>query len=134
MPKLPGLVEGYSAAVIEGIATIRIDGGANVIDVRDFNNPDFISLGDRRTLANLIPDLKRYGEDVQVRTLMKLAAPVSMGSSTMAQDAQSTPAEAARAHGLAKSVDVSIPHSRMIVEIKSEAENSPWTPYAEFDV
>ncbi|MCH8829610.1 MAG: dienelactone hydrolase family protein [Planctomycetes bacterium] len=112
------------------LTQLAIDAGVARIDVRDFPEPIFAKFADLKTMTGIIPDLKRLGPDVKLRTELVLREPISIDSGATRIDlikvAGSTP------------LTLRIPKAVLAVSIRrpntSKSERAKWKPYAEFSL
>jgi hypothetical protein len=94
----------------------------------------FAPFKDPRRVTEMIPDLARFGDRLQVRTLAQLIEPISI---TNAHEKGTTlEAMAAWEHEsrLADKFTFSLPKVRLHVEIKTAPEQAKWLPCTEIDV
>jgi predicted esterase len=83
IPKTAGLQFGLAGGVMEGITAAMITAGATSSDLLDLNPIGFAPFKDPRRMTAMIPDLARFGDRLQVRTIAQLIEPISI---TSAQD------------------------------------------------
>jgi hypothetical protein len=134
IPKTAGLQFDLAGGVMEGITAAMIAAGAASSDLLDLNPIGFAPFKDPRRVTEMIPDLARFGDRLQVRTLAQLIEPVSIKS---AQDKGTTlEAMAAREHDsrLATTFAFGLPKVTLHVEIKTAPEQTKWLPCVEIDV
>lgn len=109
--------------VLEPITELVVDADQSKLDLLDIPEPLFEKLASRSTLQELIPDLKRYGEALQVRSTLRLAGPVAVGE----------PAKSAASDGQ-KPFEFHAHSLRVDVAIKTDAAQTTWRPCASFDM
>ncbi len=134
IPKSPGFQMGVSGAVMGGITAAMISAGAAGSDVLDLNPVGFAPFEDRQRMSEMIPDLARFGDRLQVRTIAQLLEPIAL---TSPQDKEtSLQAISAWEHDthVAKSFAFGLPSVRLNVQIKTSPEQPNWQPCAQFDV
>jgi poly(3-hydroxybutyrate) depolymerase len=134
LPKSRGFQIGVSGAVMGGITAAMITAGASGSDVLDLNPVGFAPFEDRRRMSEMIPDLTRFGDSLQVRTIAQLIEPVAMSSPKDKETSLQAIAAWEHDSHMAKSFALGLPHVRLHVEIKTSPEQAKWQPCAEFDV
>ena len=92
------------------------------LDLQDIPEPLFSRLADRATLQEIIPDLKQYGESLQVRSTLRILRPLDVKG-----------AGKALAKG-EKSFEFQLPDAQVTVSIKSGPDQKQWQPCATFDL
>lgn len=65
--------------VLTPLTEMAVDADQLKLDLRDIPEPLFAKMADRDTLLEIIPDLKQYGDDLQVRSSLKLIQPLEAG-------------------------------------------------------
>lgn len=138
IPKRPGMQIAMSSAVFEGFTSVMVDSCVARGDARDLGSPEFAQLGDVRNLIAAIPDLARYGDQLQVRTDIQVKAPLSCtqlkktegpgGGTTGGTDNKSS---GPRPTDL---VQFQMPLLKFVVEMKPSPEQTRWMRCAEFDI
>ena len=134
IPKTSGLQFGIAGGVMEGITAAMIVAGANRSNLLDLNPAGFAPFTDRRRMAEMIPDLARFGDRLQVRTLAQLIEPISLTSARdKGTSLQKINAEEHDSH-LAKTFAFGLPNVRLCVEIKTASDQTKWQPCAQIDL
>ena len=113
--------------LLEPLSQLLVDADAARIDVRDLPETQFAALSDPAQVADLLPDLKRFGSGLEVRTKLVLAAPfrIEQGGALPPAAAQISSRLNARLH---------IPALALRLSIRTSGKLPEWTPYAEFQV
>ncbi|MGE3314286.1 MAG: alpha/beta hydrolase-fold protein [Planctomycetaceae bacterium] len=128
LSKSKGLIFGKSEALIEGLTTAILETRAASADIHDLITiPELAALAERDELVEIIPDLARYGENLQTRARIKMLAPVSLVPVDTALLGDSA-ADSKRA------LEVRIPRMQIAVDIRTDRSQQKWTPCAEFDL
>jgi hypothetical protein len=131
MPRSAGLQMGLGGAALEGITAAATDAGSATVDVRDLNMKEFARLGDLTELRQAIPDLARYDERTEVRTLLHAVEPFFFAAG---YDSNSFESQMVSPTRLADMLSIRMPHLRLVVQTKSQSDPSTWSPVAEFDM
>ncbi len=134
IPKTPGLQFGVAGGVMEGITAAMIVAGAAGSDLLDLNPTGFAPFTDRRRMAAMIPDLARFGDRLQIRTLAQLIEPISLTSVQEKSTSLETISAWERDSHLAKTFSFGLPKIRLDVEIKTSPEQTTWQSCAQIDV
>jgi hypothetical protein len=130
LPKTPGLQFGVSGGVMEGITTAMIVANANGADLLDLNPVGLAGFKDPKRMARLIPELSRFGDRLQVRTLVRLVEPITM---TGGEDVGASPEKQLQSR-LSKTFEFDLPKIRLSIEIKTEPGQATWRPCAQIDL
>ena len=134
IPKSTGFQVGVSGSMMAGITTAMMVADAATADLLDLNPVGFAPFRDRRQMCELIPDLERFGDQLQVRTLCTLLEPVSMTNpEDKEKSLQAVTAWEHESH-VSNSFAFSLPKVRLSVEIKTSPKQEKWQPCAEADV
>ena len=108
--------------VLTPLTEMAVEADQLRLDLLDIPEPLFAKMTDRATLQELIPDLKQYGDTLQVRASLHVTRPLEAGDSAQSTgDTAKKPFEF-RAHGI-----------QIAVSIKTDAQ-SPWKPCAVFEL
>lgn len=134
IPKKAGLQLGVSGGVMAGISTAMIAGGATTSDLLDLNPAGLAAFRDAARMREMIPDLARFGEGLQVRTLSQLLEPISIIKSPEKEKTLQATSESENDTRLGKSFSISMPKFRLLVEIKTEPDQAKWQPCAQIDL
>ncbi len=134
IPKSPGFQIGISGGMMSGITSAMIAADAATADLLDLNPVGFAPFRDRRQMCQLIPDLERYGDQLQVRTLTTLLEPVGMmNPDEGGKSLQAVTSWEHESH-LSNSFAFALPKVRLTIEIKTSPDQEKWQPCAEADV
>jgi hypothetical protein len=80
LPRARGIELGISRATTEGLTASIFATGQATIDVRDFPVKSFAKLADRSNILEVVPDLARFGDRLQVRAQLHYCEPITVGS------------------------------------------------------
>jgi poly(3-hydroxybutyrate) depolymerase len=134
IPKSPGFQIGISGGMLGGITSAMIAADAATSDLLDLNAVGFAPFRDRRQMCQLIPDLERYGEQLQVRTLTTLLEPVDMmNPDEGGKSLQAVTSWEHESH-VSNQFAFAMPKVRLTVEIKTSPDQEKWQPCAQADV
>jgi predicted esterase len=108
--------------VLTPLTEMAVEADQLKLDLLDIPEPLFTKMADRATLQEIIPDLKQYGDALQVRASLRVTRPLEAG------DAAKGPADNGnrRFEFRANGIQISI-------SIKTDAQ-SPWKPCAVFEL
>jgi predicted esterase len=98
------------------LTQLIVDSGLAKLDVLDIPEPSFAKFADPALLRELIPDLKRYGDGLQVRTQFQMLSPLEVGPSADGP------------------LQFRLPRGRLIVSIKTDPAEKTWQPCAQVDL
>ena len=121
LPQSRALQVKVAPQLLEPLTELAVDANQLKLDLLDIPRPLFAKLADRSTLQEVIPDLKRHGEGLQVRTSMRVIQPLSIGEASQPQAADQIKPLEFRVNGLL-----------MSVQIKQDGTESQWTTCATF--
>jgi len=108
--------------VLTPLTKLAVEADTLKLDLRDVPGNKFAALMDPVTLREIIPDLQRYGEHLQIRSSLRISQPMEAGDAAMATADGDRPFEF-RVKGV-----------QIAVAIKTEAEQKEWQPCAVFDL
>lgn len=145
VPRSRTLEIAIAADVLQALSGMVVEAHAARIDVRDMPEPEFARLGDLAELTRVLPALARFGEAVEVRTELDLAAPfvvrrleatgaVQYASTEAELHPSATEAPSATAPGDILAAQFEIPRLVVTVQVRERGTKAEWTPYARFDV
>jgi len=109
--------------ILEPLTQMVVETDLTKLDLLDIPEPLFAKLADRSNLQVLIPDLKRYGDSLQVRSTLRIVNPLQIGSTSL-------PAS----EGGVKPFELKVPGLKIRVAIKTDANQSQWQPCVDFDL
>lgn len=109
--------------VLEPLTQLLVDSNQVKLDLLDIPEPAFAKLAGRDTLLDIIPDLKQYGDALQVRSTMRFLKPISI----------TNPKQAAATDG-SKPVEFQMPEVQVTVSIKTSSDQTKWQPCAVFNL
>ena len=117
VPKTTVLQVGVAPDLLRPLTELLIQADEARIHVLDIPQPEFEVFADRKVLAQAVPDLKQYGEDVEVWTELVLAEPLTVVS----DDAVSP-----------QTFTFRLPKLLLSIALKTSDAAKQWKPYAEF--
>jgi poly(3-hydroxybutyrate) depolymerase len=124
LPKGTGLQVGVTPGILQPLTDLLIQADVARIHVLDIPEKTFGLFADRAVLSEAIPDLKNYGDEVEIWSELVLAAPLRVLSEDLKEprtDSDSTV------------LTFEVPKAIISLAIKTDPESSAWTPYAEFE-
>jgi predicted esterase len=102
------------------LSQLLIDADLAHVNVLDLPEKSFARLADRKVLEEVLPDLKRFDDTLQVRSELVLAAPLNVDRSSGSNgDADAVPLE------------FRLPQVRIDVAVRT-GDAGKWQPYAQF--
>ena len=116
IPPTTKLRVGLAPDMLGPLSEMIVEADVARINVADTPSPEFAKLGEAAFLAEAIPDLKRFGQQVQVSTELVLAGPINVAD----VPGQGPQLEATQL--------------KLFVSIKADQSSTGWKPFAEFDV
>lgn len=117
VPKTTSLTVGLAPSTLTPIAEMLVEKGTARINVLDTPVDELKKFADPKHVSEVIPDLKRHGDTVELWTELVLSKPLGVG------DADGK-------------MQFDLPGLTVSIAMKSNKEAKDWTPYAElqFDV
>ena len=109
--------------ILGPLTQMVVDADQAKLDLLDIPEPLFVELADRATLQKLIPDLKRHGEGLQVRSTLRVTSPLSVGE----------PSQSATTDG-PKPFEFKLSGLTVEIQIKTDSAQSQWQKCAAFDL
>jgi predicted esterase len=131
IPQSKQLKVGVASGVLEPLTELMIEAGATRVNVLDTPVRALKSLADPQTLAEAIPELKRYGENVQIQTELILAKPLRVVEASSPANPPEPPAPGSAAAGKGKGLEFQVPLMTLAISIKPDPAESAWMPFAE---
>jgi len=116
IPQSTKLQIGLAPQMLAPLSELLIDADVARINLADAPAPALAKLGDPAVLAEVIPDLKRFGEQLQLQTELVLTGPITVADSSR------------------KSPRLEASQLKILVAIKTDPASAGWKPYAEFDM
>lgn len=108
--------------VLTPLTEMAVEADMLKLDLRDIPDQKFAVLTDRATLQEIIPDLKRYGDKLQVRSSLRIAKPMEAGDATKPAEGDHPPFE------------FRVPGVQISIAIKTDPDQKEWQPCAVFDM
>jgi poly(3-hydroxybutyrate) depolymerase len=130
-----GLVVGFSGGVLEGLSKAIVDAGAAVMNATDMSVREFSAFGDVEEIAKVVPDLSRYGNQLQLRTRFRAVEPILCNAIREGDTANGAEAsDKLRGEPSKCLVELGLPHVVVSVEIKTSRDQVKWQECAQFDL
>lgn len=105
--------------VMSPLSQLLIDADMARVHLVDLPEPGFHRLGDRAVLEEILPDMKRFGEKLNIRSELVFAAPLQVQpDGTESKD--SVP------------LKLALPKAVIEISVQPEGTGTPWQPYANF--
>lgn len=122
IPKVTELQVGVAPGMLKPLTDMLVEADIARIPVLDIPGHSFDALADSKTLQQVFPDLKQYGDNVKIWSELVLTSPIQV------KDA-----------GKAKKSDVDqfrfvVPQAAISIAIKKSAADKEWIPYAEYSL
>ncbi|MBM83925.1 MAG: hypothetical protein CMJ78_25495 [Planctomycetaceae bacterium] len=133
IPKTTDLRVGLAPQILNPLTQMLVDANVGRIHVLDIVDKSFSPLVERSVLEQSIPDLKRFGPDLEIATELVLAKPLSVvdgGPREPSGDIKQVNA----IDNPANLVVFDAPHVIVEVSIREPAKSKKWIKYAEFDI
>ena len=109
--------------ILTPLTEMSVEADQLKLDLRDIPDPAFAKMADRATLQEIIPDLKQYGDNLQVRSSLRIVRPLEAGDPAQpSTDAEGRPFEF-RLSGV-----------QILVAIKTDPAQTEWKPCTVFDL
>ncbi|MEI8017053.1 MAG: hypothetical protein WCH39_02585 [Schlesneria sp.] len=108
--------------ILGSLTELYTNSAQTQLDLQDLPEPLFSQLAERATLQEIIPDLKQYGESLQVRSTLRFLRPLDV------KDADNAVTKGA------KSFEFQLPDAQVTVSIKTGHDQKQWQPCATFDL
>lgn len=137
---------GVAPDILNPLTQLLIRQGMAHIHVLDTPAKTLGKFVDPKFMAEAIPDLKRYGNDVQLWSELVLASPITVvdgpaaagdqAAASVTDTENSGPAKTQLAafEPNVKSLAFDVPKLKIAVSIKTDPDSLEWKPYAELDV
>lgn len=151
VPLTTTLQIGLAPQALAPLSELLVEADVARIHVADTPSRALGQLADSKVLVEAIPDLKRYGENLQVYSELVLAGPINIVDMPAGGSSARTPVESKVETGAVGEKIIirrtsattaesqgrfafDVPQLKVVVSIKPEAAAANWTPCAEFDV
>ena len=107
--------------ILGSLTELYANSGLTQLDLQDIPEPLFSRLADRATLQEIIPDLKQFGEALQVRSTLRILRPLDVKDAGNAESKKTN------------TLEFQLPDAQVTVSFKSTLDQ-PWQPCATFDL
>lgn len=148
VPLTTSLQIGLAPQALAPLSEMLVQADVARIHVADTPSKALGQLADPKVLADAIPDLKRYGDNLQVYSELVLAGPINIVDLPSSSSAAKVPIESKPAAASDKAVvrpasaavesqsrfAFDVPQLKVVVAIKPDPGAANWTPCAEFDI
>jgi hypothetical protein len=125
VPRVTSLQVGVAPNVLEPLTDLLVQADVGRIHLLDIPGGAFEPLTVSRILAKAIPDLTRYGDDVEIRAELVLGSPLTVVD---ASNSSSLPGDDV------PMFQFQFPRLTISYAIKTDPSCSNWTPYADFEI
>lgn len=120
IPKVTDLQIGVAPGMLKPLTEMLVQADVARIPVQDIPGNSFDKLADPQTMKQVFPDLKQYGEGLQIWSELVLTRPIQVEDGAKAKKADSNPFRFV------------VPQAAISMAIKKSASDKKWIPYAEF--
>lgn len=141
IPRTTKLQVGVAPQMLAPLTEMLVEADVARIHVADTPSQSMARLSDPQAIADAIPDLKRFGDRLQVSSELVLAGPINIvgakgSKETAALGRKDAPfARTVSAQSEEKSrLAIDVPRAKVLVSIKTDPAANDWTPCAEFDI
>ncbi|QDT40677.1 Alpha/beta hydrolase family protein [Gimesia alba] len=122
IPKVIDLQVGVAPSMLKPLTEMLVEADVARIPVQDVPGHSFAPLADSKTLQQVFPDLKQYGDDVKIWSELVLTKPIQVED---ASQPKKTNGDLFR---------FEVPQAAISMAIKKSAANKDWIPYAEYSL
>ncbi|MCH8828483.1 MAG: dienelactone hydrolase family protein [Planctomycetes bacterium] len=126
LPRGTKLQAGVAPGILSHLTQLLIDADMARIHLLDIPGKKFAALADPKLLAEAIPDLKRFGPNVEIWPELILTRPLNLGGSDGDETATTTE------NSGAKQLEFAMPEVVVSIAVRNGATAKTWTPYVEF--
>ena len=139
IPKTTKLQVGVAPEMLAPLTEMLVEADVARIHVADTPSQAMARLADVQSIVDAIPDLKRFGDRLQVTSELVLAGPINIVDAGKAVAAAEKPGApiirpvSTQAESKGK-LAIDVPRAKVLVSIKTDPAANDWTPCAEFDV
>ncbi|MFN0054156.1 MAG: alpha/beta hydrolase-fold protein [Planctomycetales bacterium] len=145
VPQSNKLVVGIAPEVLAPLSELFVQADVARVHVADTPSQALASLADPQTIVEAIPDLKRFGDRLQVFSELVLDGPIQVVDVTPAavpaETGAGAGAQAAEGGGTPPPANdppqrfaFDLPRLKIVVSVKTDPAATTWTPCAEFDL
>jgi predicted esterase len=111
-----------SPQILTSLTEMAVEADQLKLDLLDISEPSIQKLADRAELQMLIPDLKQFGDALQVRSTLRVIRPLYVGDPAMPEPGDGSRPLEFRMNGV-----------QITIDIKTDPAQSTWQPCATFD-
>tara|TARA_R110002111_G_scaffold256979_3_gene324776 strand:+ start:132689 stop:135280 length:2592 start_codon:yes stop_codon:yes gene_type:complete len=122
IPKVTDLQVGVAPSILKPLTEMLVAADVARIPVQDVPGHAFALLADPKTLQQVFPDLKQYGNDVQIWSELVLTKPIQVEDAGKAKT------------GGGNQFKFVVPQAAISMAIKKSNDETFWIPYAEFSL
>lgn len=132
VPRTTNLRIGLTPDVLAPLTDLMVEADVSRIHVADTPSPAMARLAEPAVIAEVIPDLKRYGDSLRVYTELMLAGPIDVVDQPAG--AELTSAKSGERSVPNRRLALDAPRVKILVSMKADPAASKWKPCAEFDI
>lgn len=137
---------GLAPRMLGPLSEMLVQADVARIHVLDTPSKSLHQLVDPKVVSEILPDLKRHGDKVELWTELVLAAPIQVNDvpqnpPQLREGSPSSPVAGATAvsgtvqkNGSSEPLQFDVSRLLLAVSIRTDPASAKWTPYAEFDV
>lgn len=122
IPKVTDLQVGVAPGMLQPLSAMLVDADVARIPVQDVPGQSFAKLADLKTMQQVFPDLKQYGDDVQIWSELILTRPIEVKDAKQAKQTGNKPFRFV------------VPQAAISMAIKKSKADKEWIPYAEYSL
>jgi len=122
IPKVTELQVGVAPSILKPLTEMLVAADVARIPVQDVPGHSFALLADPKTLQQVFPDLKQYGNDVKIWSELILTKPIQVEDTGKSKTAGGN------------QFKFVVPQAAISMAIKNSADEKAWVPYAEFSL
>jgi hypothetical protein len=123
VPRTTKLQVGVAPQMLAPLTEMLVDADVARIHMADTPSQSMARLAETATIVEIIPELKRFGDRLEVSSELVLAGPINFIDLPASGEGDRKPRLA-----------IDVPRAKVLVSIKTDPATEKWTPCAEFDV
>ncbi|EDL61785.1 carboxylesterase family protein [Gimesia maris] len=120
IPKVSDLQIGVAPGILKPLTEMLVQADVARIPVQDIPGHSFETLVDPKTMQQVFPDLKQYGDDLKIWAELVLTRPIQVEDGGKSKKTDNNPFR------------FEVPQAAISMAIKKSASDKKWIPYAEF--
>ena len=122
IPKVTDLQVGVAPSMLKPLTEMLVEADVARIPVQDVPGHSFATLADPKTLQQVFPDLKQYGDGVKIWSELVLTKPIQVEDAGKPKKTDRNPFRFV------------VPQAAISMAIKKSASDKDWIPYAEYSL